>query len=111
RGWDKYFKSYRNSELILRRDELRMLWAKRSSYLKGSSTNTDWENVIGVPITKFTEQLYEECEARYPEPLEKVVCEHWLSQKDQHWNVVWTAREKRLAADPKFLPSVLALGC
>jgi hypothetical protein len=88
-----------------------MLWAKRSSRLKSNFAEKDWENPIEIPLTKRTAALYEKAEARFPDPLEQVICEHWLRQKGQRWNVIWTAREKRMKADPRFLPSVLALGC
>jgi hypothetical protein len=109
--WDMYFRRYTNGELLLRRDELRMLWAKRSSYLKRGFTEEDWERLIGVSVTKRTMALYEIGELRYPDPLEQVVCEHWLRQKGQRWIVTWRPRDKRMSADPRFLPAVLALGC
>lgn len=109
--WGKYYKRCEDRDLLQRRDELRMLWARRSSYLKREFTEKDWENAIKVPITKSTLTLYEVCELRYPDPLEQVVCEHWLRQKGQRWNVTWRPHDKRMSADPRFLPAVLALGC
>jgi hypothetical protein len=108
--WDRYYRKCTKNELFLRRDELRMLWATRSSYLKRKFTEKDWENLIGIPVTKRTMALYEEGEARHPDPLEQVICEHWLRQKGQRWRVTWTAREKRMKADARFLPYVLVLG-
>jgi hypothetical protein len=109
--WGKYYKRGKDGELLQRRDELRMLWAKRSSYLKRRFTEEDWENAIKVPITKSTQALHEVSELRYPDPLEQVICEHWLSQKGLQWNVTWRPRDKRMSVDPRFLPAVLALGC
>jgi hypothetical protein len=109
--WDRYYGKYTNDELLLRRDELQMLWAKRSSRLRANFTEKDLENLIGIAPTRRTKALCEKVEARFPDPLEQVICEHWLRQKNQRWNVTWTAREKRVKADPQFLPSVLALGC
>src|ERR1700733_6647720 len=71
--WGRHYRKYTNSELLMRRDELRMLWAKRASYLKKNFTEEDLENAIGVPITKRTAALYDVCELRYPDPLEQVV--------------------------------------
>lgn len=109
--WGKFFKRYKNSEILVRRDELRLLWAKRSSYLKGDFTEADWESSIANPITKRILDLHEECDLRYPEPLEQVVCEHWLRERGHRWIVKWGPREKRMCADPRCLPAVLALGC
>jgi hypothetical protein len=105
------YKRYTDNELLLRRDELRILWAKRSSYLKRNFTEEDWESAIGVPVTRRTMALCEVGELRHPDPLEQVICEHWLRQKGQLWDVTWTAREKRMKANSKCLPAVLALGC
>jgi hypothetical protein len=109
--WERYYGKYATEELLLRRDELQMLWAKSSSHLKRKSVQKPWENQIGVPISRCAKALFELGEARYPDPLEQVICEHWLRQKGQRWNITWTAREKRIKADPRFLPCVLALGC
>ncbi len=64
--WDKFFRRYKNDDILVRRDELRMLWAKRSSYLKRNFTEVDWESSIASPITKRILDLHEECDLRYP---------------------------------------------
>jgi hypothetical protein len=112
--WDKYFSRYSNEELLTRRDELQLLWSRRlplMAQLSPNFTDEDFQKVRKIPVTRRTQSLYEGSEY-VSQGLEEYICEHWLyMEKRRGWIVQWGPGRKKISANPRCLPVLLAVGC
>lgn len=108
--WKKSYEHYSDRVLLQRRDELRMLWESRGRRISFDGVG----EIPLVEVKKSTQKLYEYWERATVgtgEPLEKFICDYWLCEEPQSFHVRWTRTEKRIFANPKCLPAVLAWGC
>lgn len=106
--WKRLYATITDEELLTRRDELRRLWKPRFSTIDELLESLERR----VPVDKDRSARLQEFAANnYPsEPIEKVICEHWLSLAKDPWIVKWD-KQKALRANPRSLPAVLALSC
>jgi hypothetical protein len=109
RRWSRFYEHLSENELLRRRDELRLLWIAPFSKIdfknsKGSAAS------VPLEFTDRTEGLMEVVKHSRGDPLEKIVCDHWLHQAKHPWTVEW-GKQKRFLAQPYSLPAVLALAC
>jgi len=93
--WDIAYSSYRNPELLKRRDELRYLW----------------QLTVGFKVqeTDYTGGLYGHWNAYGAGPLdEKFICEYWIGVEPSGWEVRWTDEKKDIRPRLVSLPTALA---
>jgi len=106
--WDRFYAVASDEELLTRRDELRRVWVPRFNRL---DQFLDFLETPGSLGKDRSAGLQEFAADNFPaEPIQKVVCEHWLSIAKEPWIVKW-GRQRALRANPRCLPAVLALGC
>ena len=108
RKWNRFYALVSDEELLTRRDELRRVWVPRFSRLDHFLDYLETPGHIGKDRSAGLQQFAAD---NFPAaPIQKVVCEHWLSIAKDPWIVEW-GRERALRANPRCLPAVLALGC
>ena len=105
--WDFLYEIVSDENLLRWRDELRLVWTEPFARFHRMS---DEEKAIPLPLTRRNKAILEEAEQFPRHPLEKVICEHWLREAKSPWLVEW-GKTKRIRANPRSLPAVLALGC
>jgi hypothetical protein len=109
RKWDRFYAGVSDDELLMRRDELRLLWRPRFSRLDELLEHLETK---GSAVIDRSAGLREFAADTYPaEPVEKIVCGHWLKQAKDPWIVKWSRNQRQLGANPRILPAVLALAC
>lgn len=99
--WDIAYSSYKNPDLLKRRDELRYLWCLASGLQTQETEYTgglhgDWNAYgAGIPLD------------------EKFICQYWLSQEQGMgaWEVRWTDENKDIRPRLVSLPTALAWAC
>ncbi len=95
-------------KLLQFRDELWLVWRAGFS---GFNRREQLDSAIPVPVTAKNKPMWEHANENLPaEPMGRVVCEEWLREASAPWIVKWD-RQKALRANPRCLPSVLALAC
>lgn len=113
RRWDSLYGRFRDEDLLRWRDELRLVWALPFCRIPPSKIHqaSAWENAIPLQETKRNVPILEVAREHFPgDPEEKVIIEHWLREAKSPWVVEWS-RKRRIRANPRSLPAVLALGC
>src|SRR4029077_7475378 len=109
--WNKYFSRYSNESLLTRRDELRLLWSHHLSRLPPNFTDEDFESAKGPVVTERTRDLYESSD-HVSQRLEEFICERWLyMERGRGWVVRWEPGAKRISANARCLPVLMAAGC
>jgi len=111
--WERFYgrDRYPNEVLLARRDELRMLWAKRFARLPVGFSLEDFRDTPGLPITERSEQLYSKWQICPGESLQQFICEYWLGLNPDSWVVSWGHGKKNIRANPRSLAAVLAWAC
>jgi len=106
--WASLYAGFSDGDLLRWRDELRLVWAVPFSRIRRMS---DWETAIPLQETKRSAPILEVAREHFPgDPEEKVIIEQWLREAKSPWVVEW-GKKKRIRANPRSLPAVLALGC
>jgi len=108
--WDKVFRHYTGDQLLVRRDELRLLWRGCHSHLQ-SFTERAWSNIVFPEVTERTRTLYENWERSDTGTLEQDICDHWIGLERKPWRAIWTSKERAIKANTRCLPAVLAWCC
>jgi hypothetical protein len=111
RTWDRLYAGVSDDELIKRRDELHLVWRPRFSRFSNLDQPLEHLEQGESAVTHRSNALQEFAADNYPaEPIEKIVCEHWLAQAKDPWIVKW-GKQKAFRASPFCLTAVLALAC
>ncbi len=106
-----------NDQLLLRRDELRLLWREESGIIMELAVGNgpQWEDGTPFPgIPERAADLHEHwlTEAGLHMTLGEYMCTHWLRQEGKLWWVIrWTPTDKRILAKSRSLSATVALGC
>ncbi len=117
RKWDRLYRRYSNRELLTLRDELRLLWGHVTPLDEAEWRDQPASVTLGDVCSGMTEgqkQLFKRWLTAPPwanESLEGVICQRWLNQEKGGTLVYWTPTEKRIRANPRSLPVVLAWAC
>jgi hypothetical protein len=109
RKWNRFYERLSGNELLQRRDELRLLWSAPFSTIDLNEPGGLVKS-MHLQLTGRTEAIEEAWKHSPRDPLEKIVCDHWLHQAKHPWTVEW-GKQKRFLAHPYSLPAVLALAC
>jgi hypothetical protein len=107
--WNRLYGRLGENELLRRRDELRLLWTAPFSKIDLNKPDGLVES-MHLGLTDRTEAVEEAWNHSPRDPLEKIVCDHWLRQAKHPWTVEWGKRQ-RFLAHPFSLPAVLVLAC
>jgi hypothetical protein len=107
--WDQFYGRLSDYELLQRRDELRILWTAQFCKIDTDKPG-GFAEAIPFEETHRTDAITEALKHFPEDPLEKVVCDHWLRRSKHPWTVEWGKR-KRCLAHPYSLTDVLALAC
>jgi hypothetical protein len=108
RKWDRLYAGVSDDELLKRRDELHVVW-RRFRGLDQLLEHLETERPAAIDRSAGLQEFAAD---NYPaEPVEKIVCEHWLKQARDPWVVKWSSSQKQLRANPRSLPAVLTLAC
>jgi len=107
--WNQVYGRLSENELLRRRDELRLLWTSPFSTIDPNNPDGLVDS-MHLHLTDRTEDVEVAWKHSPHDPLEKIVCDHWLRQAKHPWTVEWGKR-KRFLACPYSLPAVLALAC
>jgi hypothetical protein len=107
--WNRLYGRLSDDELLQRRDELRLLWTAPLSRIDFNDP-TGLANSMPLVETIRTKAIMGNIKHSPRDPIEKIVCDHWLRQTKHPWTVEW-GRRKLFLAHPSSLPAVLALAC
>ncbi len=119
RKWNRLYRQYSDTDLLIFRDELRVLWGSVAPMDEAEwadqPADVTWED-FSSGMTAHQKRLYK---AYWKGPwrasangsLETMICQRWLNLEKGGIVVDWTPERKRLRADPANLPVVLVLAC
>jgi hypothetical protein len=102
--------------LILRRDELQLLWHHAAplsdpEWRNQPATGTTLE-AVHSGMTEYQERLFDGwLEHRPGASLEETICEDWLSLDKSGLHVDWTPKMKGIRPNASSLPKVLVWAC
>jgi len=127
--WGGRYSRYSKEEILMRRDELRLLWTHRHWSYPGLSlqeeaeSNESWyvehPEAVRPDVPTRARRLYSEWEdtlrdagSRWGPPgLEAEICGHWLKLEPEWWHVIWQKNQRTIGWRPACLPGMLAGTC
>jgi hypothetical protein len=115
--WNGLYRRYSDRELLAYRGALRLLWQDAApvdeAELRDQLASPTLEEVC-AGMTGPQERLFKAWLSgpyRAGESLQQMLCEGWLRAEKDGLLVDWTPSRKRIRANPRSLPTVLAWAC
>jgi len=113
--WHELYGRYTDDDLLRWRDELQLLWSVPFATIRHpdvSRLEKQLAETIPLQETPRNAAILEMAHHSPGDPLEKVICESWLREAGAKspWVVEW-GKQKRIRANPRCLPAILALAC